>query len=101
MRIVLAPRWAASSSSRRRRWRELREVRYRYPTITESIGGRVRAALLRIWDLDLHEVLGDPHVPEDLLCVLEDGRRVLVARTHVRQDENPGACFLRARRGLP
>src|SRR5436309_15825891 len=101
MRIASGSRWAASSSSRRRRWREFREVRYRYPTITESMGGRDRAALLRIWDLDFHEVLGDPHVPEDLLCVLEDGRRVLVARTHVREDENPDTRFLRDRRGLP
>src|SRR5436190_18100596 len=101
MQIASGSRWSASSSSRRRRWREFREVRYRYPTITESMGGRGRAALLRIWDLDFHEVLGDPHVPEDLLCVLEDGRRVLVARTHVREDENPDTRFLRDRRGLP
>src|SRR5947208_2304333 len=101
MRIASGSRWAASSSSRRRRWREFREVRYRYPTITESMGGRGRAALLRIWDLDFHEVLGDPHVPEDLLCVLEDGRRVLVARTAVREDEDPDTRFLRDRRGLP
>src|SRR5881396_3114946 len=101
MRIASGSRWAASSSSRRRRWREFREVRYRYPTITESMGGRGRAALLRTWDLDFHEVLGDPHVAEDLLCVLEDGRRVLVARTHVREDENPDTRFLRDRRGLP
>src|SRR5207247_8770105 len=97
MRIASGSRWAASSSSRRRRWREFREVRYRYPTITESMGGRGRAALLRIWDLDFHEVLCYPHVTEDLLRILEDGRRVLVARTHVREDENPATRFLRDR----
>src|SRR5437773_8195526 len=100
-RIASGSRWAASSSSRRRRWREFREVRYRYPTITESMGGRGRAALLGIWDFDLHEVLCYPRVFEDLLRILEDRRRVLVARTHVREDENPDTRFLRDRRGLP
>src|SRR5436309_4038791 len=101
MRIASGSRWAASSSSRRRRWREFREVRYRYPTITESMGGRGRAALLRIWDFDLHEVLCYPHVFEDLLRILEDRRRVLVARAHVREDEESYPCFVRDRRGLP
>src|SRR5207249_6654790 len=82
-------------------WREFREVRYRYPTITESMGGRDRAALLRIWDLDLHEVLCDPHVSEDFLRILEDRRRVLVPRAHMGEDEEPDPRFLRDRRGLP
>src|SRR5437762_8674069 len=101
MRIASGSRWAASSSSRRRRWREFREVRYRYPTITESMGGRGRAALLRIWDFDLHEVLCYPHVTEDLLRILEDRRRVLVAGAHMREDEETDPRFLRDRRGLP
>src|SRR5437667_11543761 len=70
MRIASGSRWAASSSSRRRRWREFREVRYRYPTITASVGGRARAALLRLWDLDLHAVFCYPHVVTALLLIL-------------------------------
>src|SRR5256885_1971913 len=100
-RTAPSRRWAGSSSSRRRRWQRLRELCYRYPTITELIGAPARAASIRIRDLDLHEVLGDPHVSEDLLRILEDGRRVLVARAHMREDEESDPRFLRDRRGLP
>src|SRR5256885_4242963 len=100
-RIAPGRRWAGSSSSRRRRWQRLRELSYRYPTITELIGARARAASIRIRDLDFHEVLCDPHVFEDLLRILADRRRVLIPRAHMREDEETDPRFLRDRRGLP
>src|SRR2546427_5321149 len=100
-RTALGWRWAGSSRLRRRRWQRLREIRYRYPTITESIGARARAVSIGVRDLDLHEVLCDPHVSEDFLRILEDRRRVLVARAHMREDEESDPRFLRDVRGLP
>src|SRR6266571_4616453 len=91
-RIALGPRWVASSSSRRRRWRGLDEDSYRYPTITGTPRRLIREASIRIWDLDFHEIFGDPHILEDFFRVLEDFRRVLIPRAQVSQHEesHPG-----------
>src|SRR5439155_15603201 len=76
--------------------------RYRYSTITRSDKPSVlRSASLGVRDVHLEEVLGHADILEDLLRIVQDGRRVLISRTEVREDQQAHPGLLRGLRGLP